>query len=173
MTVKSGQVITTLFTVKHPTTQLPADADSLPIGALYINGALDAAVVTVTRLSLGLYKVAVTLPSLTAGDIASLHVQVSVATAPGQGIIWQDVSDTRRLSDLVNLSAAEAAAAVLALVYEDAETFQSYLRLTRAVLLGKSANAGADYRDLADTKDRVNATLDENGNRTAVTTDAT
>lgn len=67
---------------------------------------------------------------------------------------------------------AENALAVLAAVYEGSETVQQALRLFRSVLLGKSSNGGATYRDAADSKARVQATLDAGGNRTAVVVDA-
>lgn len=73
------------------------------------------------------------------------------------------------LDDLNDLDAA----GVLAAVYEGSETVQELLRLMRAVLVGKSSGGGAVYRDAADSKARVTATLDGSGNRTAVTVDAT
>lgn len=55
-------------------------------------------------------------------------------------------------------------------------TLRQTLRLMASVLLGK-VSGGATvtniFRDLNDTKDRVTATVDEDGNRTAVTKDAT
>jgi len=62
------------------------------------------------------------------------------------------------------------------MAYESTEDFQDFLRLTRAVLLGKTTGAGTGtetFRDLDDSKDRVVVTVDNNGNRTAVTRDAT
>ena len=73
-------------------------------------------------------------------------------------------------------TAAENAAAVLAVAYEGAETFEEFLRLARAALVGKASGLNTNtpkYRDAADTKDRIDATTDVYGNRTAVTTDAT
>lgn len=55
-------------------------------------------------------------------------------------------------------------------------TFRQSTRLQNAVLLGKASGLGsttAVYRDLADTKDRISATVDADGNRSAVTRDAT
>ena len=65
---------------------------------------------------------------------------------------------------------------ILGMAYESTEDFQDFLRLTRAVLLGKTTGAGTgseNFRDRADGKNRVAATIDSNGNRTAITTDAT
>lgn len=58
----------------------------------------------------------------------------------------------------------------------EALTPRQLLRLMAAVLLGKAsglAGTTAIYRDLADTKDRVTATVDASGNRTAVVRDGT
>lgn len=73
---------------------------------------------------------------------------------------------------------AAIAAALLDLVdgVETGETVREALRLMRAALVGKAAGLGtttATFRDRADTKDRITATVDVDGNRTAVTTDDT
>lgn len=57
---------------------------------------------------------------------------------------------------------------------ESGLTFRQALRLLAAVAFGKAsglAGTTATFRDTGDTKDRVVATVDANGNRTAVTTD--
>lgn len=69
--------------------------------------------------------------------------------------------------------------ATLAPLDIDGYTDEQALKLMLSVLAGKSAGwqgAGAatdaTFRDAADTKDRITATTDANGNRTAVTLDA-
>lgn len=60
--------------------------------------------------------------------------------------------------------------------YESGYTFRQVVRLMAAALLGKASGLSgttATYRDLNDTKDRITATVDANGNRTAVTRDGT
>jgi hypothetical protein len=55
-------------------------------------------------------------------------------------------------------------------------TFRQATRLQNAALFGKAsglATTTATYRDPADTKDRIVATVDADGNRTAITRDAT
>lgn len=52
-------------------------------------------------------------------------------------------------------------------------TVREALRGIAAVLLGKSSNSGATFRDVGDTKERVAATVDGSGNRTAITRDLT
>lgn len=61
-------------------------------------------------------------------------------------------------------------------VVEGSTTFRQMLRGFAAVLLGKAsglASTTAVYRDIGDTKDRVTATVDADGNRSAVTRDLT
>jgi hypothetical protein len=55
-------------------------------------------------------------------------------------------------------------------------TLRQAIRIMLSVLAGKSnglATATAKYRDMADSKDRITATVDEDGNRSVVTRDAT
>ena len=70
----------------------------------------------------------------------------------------------------------EIADAVLDDAVEGSETLQQTVRLMRAALVGKlsgAANTTVTFRDAADTKARITATVDADGNRSAVTTDAT
>jgi hypothetical protein len=100
MSVKSAQAVTVDFTTADPTTGAAADADSTPTATLVINGTDNAATVTVTNKATGVYKAAVTLPTLTAGDVVSVRVAATVATVAGVGVVWTDVADTKRVSDL-------------------------------------------------------------------------
>lgn len=61
-------------------------------------------------------------------------------------------------------------------VVDGTTTGRQSMRLQNAALAGKASGLGtttAVFRDLADTKDRISATVDADGNRTAVTRDAT
>jgi len=65
-------------------------------------------------------------------------------------------------------------AVVLSQTIEGAYTLRELVRLMAAALFGKSSGGGSTtitFRDLADGKDRIVATVDSNGNRTAVTLD--
>lgn len=79
--------------------------------------------------------------------------------------------------DALNTGVPLSAAAVDAVhdeVVEGSLTMRQALRLVLAVLTGKSAGGGTStitFRDLADTKNRISATVDANRNRTAVTRD--
>lgn len=62
------------------------------------------------------------------------------------------------------------------LIIEGQLTFPQAMRLMLAVLAGKSTGGGTPevrFRDLADAKDRIIAAVDDDGNRTAMTRDAT
>ena len=64
--------------------------------------------------------------------------------------------------------------AILDEVVEGSLTFRQMLRLFTSVLAGKSAGGGTvtlTFRDNADSKDRITATVDASGNRTAMTLD--
>lgn len=54
---------------------------------------------------------------------------------------------------------------------ETGMTVRQAMRVMAAVLAGKSTNDGQKFRNIADTKDRVSATVDSNGNRTAIVLD--
>lgn len=71
-------------------------------------------------------------------------------------------------------SAATIADAVHDEVVDGTITFRQSIRLANSALGGKASGLNtttAVYRDLADTKDRISATVDADGNRTAVTRD--
>jgi len=71
-------------------------------------------------------------------------------------------------------SAAQIAAAVWASLGEGAYTYEDLFRLISAALAGKLSGAGTTevtIRDINDTKDRITATVDDDGNRTAVVLD--
>jgi hypothetical protein len=66
--------------------------------------------------------------------------------------------------------------AILDEVIEGATTFRQMLRLILSVLAGKSSGGGTvtlTFRDLADSKNRITATVDANGNRTTMVLDGT
>jgi len=73
-------------------------------------------------------------------------------------------------------TASENATAVLAATVEGSVTVVQSLRLSNSALGGKASGLDTTnpvFRDLADTKDRIDATVDSFGNRTAVTRDLT
>lgn len=71
---------------------------------------------------------------------------------------------------------ADVVTALMAEVVEGTYTFKEILHIMTAVLAGKSsggATANVKFRDLGDTKDRIDANVDANGNRLSVTLDGT
>ena len=63
----------------------------------------------------------------------------------------------------------EIATEIMDTAVEGAVTVKHSLQISNAALGGKSTNGGKTYRDLADSKDRLAATVDGSKNRTAVT----
>lgn len=104
-------------------------------------------------------------------SVDDLPTNAELATALGTA----DDAVLAAIAALTIPTASANAAAMLAAAYEGAETFQDFLRLTRAALVGKAsglAGTTVHYRDAADGKDRILATVDADGNRSAVTVDA-
>jgi hypothetical protein len=88
--------------------------------------------------------------------------------------IYQDTSIDLPAAILeASLTTGEIVAAVLAGTVEGSYTLQQVMRLLLAVATNKSSGGGTasiHFRDVADSKDRLVVTVDENGNRTAVGT---
>lgn len=103
---KTGETVAVQFCVSDPATAGLIDADALPTGKLVLNGVDDAATVTVTNVSTGLYRAAVTLPTVTDGDELQIRINATVATVAGAGMVWQGEGCTKRPADLTvkNLS---------------------------------------------------------------------
>lgn len=78
----------------------------------------------------------------------------------GSGVTAQDKTDIKNL--------------VFDEVIEGTETFKQQMKLVRAEAVGELAVSGdtVTIRDAGDTKDRITATVDANGQRTSVTVDA-
>lgn len=93
MSVRSAQSITKLFTTRVFATGVATNADSLPTGTLYVNGTSDAAVVTVTNVTTGVYKAQVTLPTLAVGDVVDLRINATVSAVTDNAVIWCDTKD--------------------------------------------------------------------------------
>jgi hypothetical protein len=75
------------------------------------------------------------------------------------------------IAALNNITAAEVWAATV----EGAYDFKDFIRLMASTLFGKVSGGGTTnivFRDIGDTKDRVDVTVDAMGNRTSVTLDA-
>ena len=86
--------------------------------------------------------------------------------------VW--AAATRTLSASTNLNDISLAD-IFTYVIENSETFEQQLRIMRAESAGKVSVSGATvtFRNAADDGDRITATTDSTGQRTAVTVDGT
>lgn len=130
---------------------------------------------------------------LLSGGVYSKLGNAGTATGlvPGEDLISEDVIATAVTSDMdansTQLTAIvedtgttipaliEALNAFDPSVYTtlDGETWNEAFTLMRSVLVGISNSSGTVFRDKDDTLDRVTATVDTSGNRTAITTNVT
>lgn len=122
-----------------------------------------------------------------AGNLDNLDAAVSGRSSHSAADVW--TVGTRELTGFgfsVTVStnndksgyalSAAGVDAILDEVYEGTTTFRQFLRLAASALFGKAAGLAtttATFRDEADTKDRITATVDADGNRSAVTLDKT
>lgn len=117
----------------------------------------------------------------TASQLDDLATAADLATVAGY--LDTEVAAIKAKTDLIPASPAAVgdiptAAAVADAVWDEAVdstiTARQSIRLANSALGGKASGLNtttAVYRDLADTKDRISATVDADGNRTAVTRD--
>lgn len=102
------------------------------------------------------------------GAVADIPTNAELATALGTA----DDAVLAAIAALNDISVAN----ILAATVEGSTTLVQTLRLLNAALGGKASGLDtttAVYRDIGDTKDRITATVDADGNRSAVTLDLT
>ena len=106
-------------------------------------------------------------------DVSNLDVAVSTRSSHSAADVWSVA--TRSLTDKAGFSLSNAGIdAIVDEVVEGSLTLRQAVRLFLSALAGKSSGGGTttiNFRDLADTKNRITATVDSNGNRTNVTLD--
>lgn len=156
------------------------DVDQKEIAALwtmYEADGLKLAGQTITAAAGVTFPASVASPTnITAGTINSVSGSVTLADDGITAAKLADSAIAEIAAAATGLSASQIGDAVLDEVYEDAETLRQLLRLIRATLAGKSDGGESTtnhFRDIADTKNRITATVDAAGNRTAVTVDVT
>lgn len=93
MSVRTGQSLTVDFTTRNPSTGAAADASSTPTGTLVINGTDNGATVTVTNKATGVYKAAVTVPTLSAGDVVQVRIAATVSGVSDNEVVFEDTCD--------------------------------------------------------------------------------
>lgn len=115
-------------------------------------------------------------PKVTAGEtigVSSGAITNVGTVATNSDKTGYSISGTKTTLDALNdVSTTD----ILGMTYESTEDFQDFLRLVRAVLIGKTSGAGTgteNFRDATDNKNRIVSTIDSNGDRTSITTDAT
>ena len=97
------------------------------------------------------------------------------AGATGVGVSFRGVTNMAPVAFEFQLIDQATALLDLAAGVETSLTVRQALRLALAALVGKASGLSgttATYRDTQDSKDRIVATVDASGNRTAVTLDA-
>jgi len=110
-------------------------------------------------------------------------MSAALGSQPAAGSMFGDLTEDDAGTQRFNTNALEQAPSgggggglSLSDTYEGSMTLQDFFRSAAAVLYGKSSGGGTTtitFRDLADSKNRVIATVDTNdGDRTAVTLDA-
>ena len=148
-------------------------AASIATGALtsakFAANALDAVWSTATRLLTAGTNIVLAKGTGVTGfndlDAAGVRAAVGLASANLDTQIGALPTATENATELLDQAAG----------VETGLTVRQWLRLGAAVLFGKAsglATTTAVYRDFGDTKDRISATVDADGNRTAVTRDA-
>lgn len=117
------------------------------------------------------------------GDGYSTYYYLYALVAGSEYIIdWKDNSTPVKtasegisvLQSNIDAKLSLTADAILDKVIEGTITFRQALRIFLSVLAGKSTGGGTvnlTFRDNADSKARITATVDANGNRTAMTLD--
>jgi hypothetical protein len=125
---------------------------------------------------------AITAGAIASDAIAAAKIASGAITSAkfASGAITADsiAADAIGASELASDAANEIADALLDRTagVETSLTVRQWLRLAASVLFGKASGMGTNtnvFRDFGDTKDRISATTDSSGNRTAVTSDST
>lgn len=123
-----------------------------------------------------------TLPVVDADFTKRVKVSLSASEMNGDNItvIFSDASGAEWRDVTINIQTSaqqidDLPSQVLAATVEGSLDVQETLRLLLSAQVGKSSGGGTTsvaFRDTADSKDRIAATVDSDGNRTAVTLDA-
>jgi hypothetical protein len=105
------------------------------------------------------------------GGTGDITVDEAFTSAPASGVTVAILASHAHPVTQIADSLLDRTAGV-----ETGLTPRQWFRLAASALFGKAsglATTSAVYRDFGDSKNRITATVDADGNRTAVTTDAT
>ena len=109
--------------------------------------------------------------AFTSGLTTNITGNLSGSVGSVTGNVGGDVAGNVAGS-IIGMSASNIASTLLGTAVDGTTTVAQSVRLANSALGGKAsglATTTATYRDLADTKDRIVATVDSSGNRSAVT----
>jgi len=126
----------------------------------------------------GLHEIAIDTTGYAAGEYA-VFCTLTVSTVNPAGFCGSfklRTAGTAALSTNAVTIAAGAVDSIVDEVIEGTYTMRQMLRMMAAALLGKISGGGTatiTFRDTGDSANRIVATVDANGNRTAVTLTAT
>lgn len=150
---KAGDTYRLCFATYDQSTGGKVNADSTPTFTIYKNGVDDTANWTdaaVANLETGLYEITGTVPAgCSIGDCIAVIVKATVGS-----VALLVVNDQFQIFDVDGFSMAEA------------------MRLVSAMLLGKASGGGTGtvtFRDVQDARNAVVMTVNEVGDRSAVT----
>lgn len=142
---------------------------------------LPAAPASTTNITAGIITTVTNLTNApTAGDLTATmktSVQTAADTAiTANALVLEIEAETDGIAAIPtsNPSAASIATAVWASVMEGSYSALNYMRIFASALAGKGsglATTTVKYRDTGDTKDRITATVDADGDRSAITLD--
>ena len=110
------------------------------------------------------------------GHVIAYDGTTKIATISPNWVITPDTTSVYIMIPFHLIEVDTIVSAVWAYVVEGTHTAVGFMRLMVSALRGKSSGGGTSeiiFRDIDDSKDRITATVDSNGNRTAVTSDDT
>jgi hypothetical protein len=159
-----------------------ASVDDLPTNAelaTALGTADDAVLAELTSMLSTLNSNIATRASQSSVDDLPTNAELATALAAADDAVLTAIGDLPTNAELAAAldplpTAAEIADTVWDEVVDGSTTARQSMRLQNSAAAGKLSGAATTtvtIRDLADTKDRVTATVDEDGNRTAVTLD--
>lgn len=159
------EITSGLATSSNVTTSQGVITALLP--AALVGGRIDASVGAVAAN-------AITAAAIADGaiDAATFAADAITAAAIATGAITADAVADGAID--AGALTADAVDKIIDEVIEDTLTMRQVLRLVLSACAGKASGGGTStmiYRDSADTTDRITATVDGDGNRTAVTLD--
>ena len=157
MTYKPLDDYFALFATSQFDTGSATDADIAPYGYAFQDGVYDTDFpLTITNLETGLYKASGTVPAdYTSGDSIDIQILATVNSVEGKGIIDHFVVDSKRNSDLNDITVADNVSGILAGVVDGSIDVETALKRILATTSNDTVISGTDPRVLADRKSVV------------------